>query len=132
MFNKFIIPTMKKVLLFSLLVFQTVSSQELSKIDKLILEYHYSSSQGIKENILSNREIIEFEKQGDNDYRLNLFKRETEYYNSEYIKKKNVTFKKKDAEISTPLVDFLQFQLNPKNNNFNFNDIKSKLSAPKK
>jgi len=85
---------MKTVLLFSLLVFQTVSSQELSKIDKVILDYHYFYSKGIKEKILSNREIIEFEKQGNNDYRLNLFKRETEYYNSEYIKKKNVVFKK--------------------------------------
>lgn len=47
-------------------------------------------------------------------------------------KEKNVAFKKKDTEISALLVDFLQFQLNPKNNNFNSNDITSKLSAPKK
>lgn len=132
MFNKFIIPTMKIALFFSLLVFQTVSSQEFSKIDKLILEYNYSFSHGIKQNIQSKKEIIEFEKQGDNKYRLNFFKRETEYYDSERIKKKNVTFKKKDAEISAQLISFLQFQLNPKNNNFNFNDITSKLSAPKK
>lgn len=132
MFNKFIMPTMKIALFFSLLVFQTVSSQEFSKIDKLILEYHYSFSPGIKQNIQSKKEIIEFQKLGDNKYRLNFFKRETEYYDSERIKKKNVTFKKKDAEISALIINFLQFQLNPKNNNFNFNDITSKLSAPKK
>lgn len=95
MFDKFIIPTMKTVLLFSLLVFQSVSSQGLSKIDKLILEYHYSYSHGIKGNIQSKKEIIEFEKQGDNKYGLNFFKRETEYYNSECIKKKMLRLKKK-------------------------------------
>lgn len=94
MFNKFIKPTMKIVLLFSLLVFESVSSQELSKIDKLILEYHYSFSPRIKGNIQSNNEIIEFENQEDNKYRLNFFKRETEYYDSERIKKKNVALKK--------------------------------------